>query len=489
MRLIYSALALLARSISAFPSTTRPITQRYDRLALLALLAILPGILSAGSAGAQIYVPPASRPVCDTDVPGNNCGGSRSRPAESDEDRRARLQAMADARAERKAESDRQKAIKDAQKLAKKKAQEEARQQAENDRLNAIASERAAAERAEQQRQLEIDTQRRQAAFDAIKPKLMSGLKGVDGATAGANNSDDGLGLKGLDDTERVAAKPAWDAQITDPQAAKIAHHLGSFVPPLPIPKEEVALDWKKVYLNDDRLMNTADLVMAAWETTGVLGEPIAIPCKALLIGGKSFIAQEDGAYLYLVKKDADYDAALAYLKDPAKSQAFAHLVQDVRQNRPLPATADPAMVKAARAITDPKLGSTAAVVWDSMTSKEALSAMLRKAWIETATEMLSPSTEGLLRDEAERKAMFDAVRLDRTEARKMMEMATTDAQRAQYKALVEHADSVSATLYRLEKVNKAASDIADEKIGENVGDMGDVVADHFLGSEPRGRE
>ncbi|HME58414.1 MAG TPA: hypothetical protein VKF63_08745, partial [Terracidiphilus sp.] len=334
------------------------------------------GFSMAGRAGAQ-NIPEPPRPTC---VEGCTRGGSSS--TESVDERNARWAAIAEARREAKAERDAENAKRKAQKAAQKlkdqqdkqKAQDEARQKAENDRKAAEAeqqrqlnTQREREAEAERQRQLAIEAQRLQAAFDTIKPDAVGALKGVEGDPAGASRADDGLNLKGVDGEPGTgSAQPDWMATITDPQVAKIAHHLGSIVPPLPIPKEEVALNWKKVYLNDDRLMNTADWVVAAWETTGVLGAPIKIPCKALLIAGKSFIAQEDSAYLYLVKKDQDYNAALAYLKNPAQAQTFAHLLDDVRQHRELPANADPAMVKAVRAITDPKLGNTATVVWDS---------------------------------------------------------------------------------------------------------------------------
>jgi hypothetical protein len=429
-------------------------------------------------------------PTCRVSCSRTGSSGSGSEPSSTSTADpiavwKARWARAAAARAARKAAKDKQNA-------AKKLAKEEAQQEAAAARQQAIDDQRQREIEAERQRQLAIKAQRLQAAFDAGRPTAVSSLKGVDDAPVDLSGASVGLGLKGLDDVPRVnvAAKPAWDAKITDPQVAKYARHLGSVVPPLPIPKEEVALEWKKIYLNEDRLMNTADLVVAAWEMTGVLGESITVPCKMLLIGGKTFIAGENGAYMHLVKKDQDYDAALAYLKNPAQSQEFAHLVQDVRQSRPLPAGADPAMVKAARAITDPKLGDTGAVVWDSMTSKEALSAMLRKATLEVSAELLTPSTEGLLQDEAARKAMFDSVRLERTQARKMMELATTtDAQRRQLKAVIEHADNLSVDLYRVEKVNKVASAVADEKIGKAWGDASDEVATHFLGPEAKGRE
>jgi len=217
---------------------------------------------------------------------------------------------------------------------------------------------------------------------------------------------------------------------------------------------------------------------------TGVLGEEMAGPAEWIIIGGKTLIAGEDGAYLHLVNQEKDYDAAIAYLKNPAQAQMFAHLVQDVRENRALPASADPAMVKAARAITDPKLGNSGmAIAIDSMTSKEALSAMFRKAAIEVGTKKLGDAADDLIKDMDARKAIYDSVRVDREGARHMLALeSTTPEQRAQYKAIVDHANQTTANIYRVEKVVKAG-------VGEGISEATDKIAEAFLGPEKEGHE
>jgi len=377
----------------------------------------------------------------------------------------------------------------EAEAAAKKRAQEEAdallRQEVagQQQKMDAqLAQEREA----ERMRLAAAESRRQQAAFDAARSGAVASLKGLDGAPGASGAS----GLKGVDEPRRPADSKAWASAITDPKIEPMARRLAGVVPPPPMPPDEVALDWKKVYLNDNRLMNTADVVIAAWEITGVLGKSISLPCKALLIGGKSFIAGEDGAYMYLVKKDGDYDAALAYLKDPARAPKFARLVQQIRQNRPVASDADPAMVQAARTVTDAGAASTAAVVWDAMTSKEALGAMLRKAAIEVGVEVLSPSTGGLLADQAERKVLFDAVRQERNLARKMLQdAATTEAQKKQLATVIRQADRVSSELYKVGRINEVASGVADYKISNAVSDMSEAVAEHILGPEAKGRE
>jgi hypothetical protein len=443
------------------------------------------GLCCFASATAQ-NIPAVPAPTC---VEG--CGGGHSSSFSSPvwhHESAAERERRAEAKRAKNAQKDAEKKAKADAKVRQQQQDDEAQQELARARERQAEAERQRMVEVGRQRQLAIEAAKLQAAFDKAKPAAINGLKGVDGAPV-MGMAGGGLGLKGVDDGPSAGGQTAWTATVTDLKVAPMARRLASVVPPLPIPEKEVALDWKKVYLNDDRLMDTTDTVVAAWEMTGVLGERLSGPVGALIIGGKTLIAGENGAYLHLVTKEKDYDAALAYLKNPAQTQSFARLVQDVRQNKPLPAGADPAMVQAAREITDPKLGDTGQMVWDAMTSKEALGAMVRKATMEVGAALL-PSTNILLKDEAERKVMFDAVRLERTQARKMLELAdTTVKQQAQLISVIRHADQLSADLYKVDKVTELASEVADDHIGKAWGNASEVVADHFLGKEAKGRE
>ncbi len=429
----------------------QPLASRYVGFAVLALLITSSVFLFQGRAAAQSA-------CAQLGVDCTNVGG---RGTESDEDRRARLQAAAEARAERKAE-------KEAKKAAEKKAKEEARRQAETARIEAEKRQREefdaqrqresqSAIQAEQQRQAALRAQQRQSTFNAQKPAIVASLKGADDAPPG---------------------QPAW-ASVTDPQVSKIAKRLGSVVPPLPIPKEEVALSWKDIYLSNDRLMNTTDLVVAGWEMTGVVGGGLTAPYKIIMIAGKTFIAGEDGAYLHLVRHEEDYDAALAFLKNPAQKDKFARLVQDIRQNRPIPPGADPAMVKAAQAVTDPKLGNSAtSIAWDAMISPEALAAMFRKATVEITTEAVSGKTEDLVKSLTNRKAVFDTVRLEREQARRMIKAeTTTPQQREQLTTVIDEANRKLSAMYWVDKTANTAN-------GMTIGDATDKVIGAICGPD-----
>lgn len=463
---------------------------RSTRMVHIVLLALLAFVMVAACAHAQ-NVPDVPNPTC-VDTPQYKCGsGSTSSssptvdPIQAWKDRWA---AGAEARRQRKEKRDAENKAK-AEAKQRIEQQKEAVKQAEIDaELRRADAERQRVADAERQRLLADEAERLQKAFNAMKPGMVGGLKEAEGFESGLKGSTgDSLGLKELDDgrpSDIAAAKPAWEVQITDPQIAIHARRLESVVPPLPMPAREIPLNWKQIYLNDDRLMNTTDLVVAAWEATGVLGEAMSGPVDWIIIGGKAVIADENGAYLYLVKKEQDYDAALAFLKNPAQAQQFAHLVQDVRENRPLPASANPAMVQAARAITDPRLGNSSTdMAIDSMLSKDALSSMFRKAAIEVVAKKLGDKAGDLSKDADLRKAMYDSVREEREVARKMLATeSTTKEQRAEWKAVIDYANQVTANIYSVENVAHAAG-------AYDIGEATDKLADSFLGTEAEGRK
>jgi hypothetical protein len=428
------------------------------------LFAFSPPAPAQTVAGCGCYCGKVLRPPCSDNACKQACGwngGSSSSSSSNDYNAAAAAAAAAEAERERQE--------------AERKAREEELRRQEQERQKREAEER-------QRQQEEFERNKAQALRDLKGISGELGLKGTDTDDFGLKGvGDTGLGLKSPTDTTSspppATAKPAWDAQITDPQVARYARSINSIVVPPPVPAKEVPLDWKQIYLSDESLMKSADRLMALWEMTGPLGASVDKPLKVIMIAGKTFIAGEDGAALYLVKKDQLYDQALGYLKSPAQSQQFAHLVQAIRENRPLPASADPAMVAAARAIADPRLArGSATIAWDAMISSDALSAMLRKASIEIGSDYLSDKTGELLTDEHERKAVFDSLRLERRQAVNMLERGSpTAAQSEQLKIVIDHANQTMAQIYRVEKV-------ADTARGEVIGQATDKLATALLG-------
>jgi hypothetical protein len=362
--------------------------------------------------------------------------------------------------------------------------------EAERRRLEEIDNEIKEEVDAQKLRDAEAARQAR-ADFERRKEEALKDLKGTSEGESGLKDDSSGsYGLKDLGDTgstglkDTQPAQPAWDVRVTDPRVAKLARSIYAIVPPAPVPKEEAPIEWKHIYLNEETLMKSADRLMALWEMTGPLGSPVGKPLKVIMIAGKTFIAGENGAALYLVKQDQTYSQALNYLKNPVQSQQFARLVQAIRENRPLPSSADPGMVSVALAIADPKLAhGTAPLAWDFMTSREALSAMLRKAAIDIGSDVISEKAGKLLTDEKQRKEVFDALRLERRQAVNMMGAAsTTTPQHEQLKIVIDRANRTMADIYRVER-------ITDTLRGVVIGDATDKLATVLLGPEAGSHE
>jgi len=300
------------------------------------------------------------------------------------------------------------------------------------------------------------------------------GLKGL----GAAGNSE----LKGLSDVDGTVPKEIGKPVIAaDPrivgQISAINKNLDLIKPPFPIPEKYAAFNWKRLLtLDEESGVNSADTYFTAWDAVGQLGKGATFTCKVILIGGKALIAGEDAAYVHLVKKEEVYEAALAYLKDPEKSKVFAHLVQNIKENRPIPANADPAMLKAARAITDPMLGSSARrIAWDAMLSPEARAAMVRKAAVEIGmgwiTDKLGDEAKDLSYQLTKQKAVYDAVRVERNAAIRMLR---ADGDRlnpetiAEIQDSINHANVLLGNLYRLQSIGpKLIGDAAGEAFGK----------------------
>jgi hypothetical protein len=374
-------------------------------------------------------------------------------------------------------------------------------QPSDNSAANAAAAAAAEAERArqleiERQRQQEIEAQierereeakRRQEEFERKKQEALSSIKGIAEGELGLKGPGAGdLGLKDLGEMNPgglglksvgSSPPPAWDVQITNPQIAKIAKGLDSIHVPPPLPRSEASLSWKSLSLDGksaDTAMKVGDYLLEAWDLTETLGEKGSLYTKVLFIGGKVFIAGEDGAYVYLVKQNKVYEDALRYLKDPAMCHKFVELEKILQAKGHVPESADPNMLRAARAILNPALGnSSQKIAWDSMLSPEARAAMVRKACLEIGTELVSTgvsnSTEELFSDVTKRKELYEAVRLQRGEAQKMLKHTTDSLDKDQLQKVIAHGNSVLNDIYQFEKIMPG---LAANTIGDATGEL-----------------
>ena len=270
------------------------------------------------------------------------------------------------------------------------------------------------------------------------------------------------------------AAPMAWETQITNPQIAKIMRDLRAIEVPPPLPTRHVAMSWRK--LSEDygaqALDQGGDAGFLLWDLFGKIGGEAPLHCKVVLIVGKVFIAGEDGAYVHLVKQDKVFDDALGYLKDAATTRQFAELVRDLKETGQAPSSADENMVRAARAILDPSLGSSGMrIAWDAMLSPEATAAMVRKACLEAGGEMVSEGTEGLLGDLTRQKGLYDAARLQRREAQTLLKHCGDTLEQEQLKKVILHADYVLQNTYRVERAGPILAGSAIEKVAERAAD------------------
>jgi hypothetical protein len=289
-------------------------------------------------------------------------------------------------------------------------------------------------------------------------------------------------------DGDAPAARFAWEKQITNPQIAKLMRGLRAIEVPPPLPHEQVAMSWHKISAEygAQALDHGSDVGFLLWDLCGKLGqEAPLLHCKVVLIVGKVFIAGEDGAYVHLVKQDAAVEEALGYLKQPVASRMFAEVVRDLKETGEPPESADPNMVRAARAILDPALGnSSTRMAWDAMLSPEATAAMVRKACLEVGGELLSQGTEGMLHDLTRHEGIYDAARLERREAQKLLKHAGDALERDQLKKVIRHADYLLQSTYRLERAGPHLAGFGIEKLAERAAEEGGTLLSARLHGE-----
>jgi hypothetical protein len=386
----------------------------------------------------------------------------------------AAARAAARARKEAKEEQKREKAAAEAQ----AKQQEEQRE-AQEEAAKQAAARAAAEQEAEVQmaRERAAEAERAQAAFETTKSGLVNGLKGANDASA-VDLSD----LK--DPTHATVPLPGggnWVAGITDSEARPIAQRIDAVVPPLPIPAKVAPTTFSNLVLShQEGILEANDYFWAGWDMFGPMGTALATPEKAIMIVGKTFIAGEDGAAIFLAKKEEDYDAALRYLKDPEQRKKFAQIVQKLREGRPESPFDDPEMTRVAHAIADPKLNrSGTAIAWDAMISPPAVAAMMRKATIEAASEYLGDKVNEGLSEVTGNKEAFEAVTRDRNLAVHLYETTPSAERKIQLETIIGQANQKLAHMYRVEQV-------ASTPVGLSIGDATEKFAESFLGKEPK---
>jgi hypothetical protein len=183
--------------------------------------------------------------------------------------------------------------------------------------------------------------------------------------------------------------------QENSPQsgAERLQNRLDRVAVPPPLPARQVSIRFGR--LAPESAANMRVLLgleggVASLQVVGTLWGVECVGCKLILATGNTLLAGENGAEVYLTRKDALYREALRFLKERATGRQFTAIVRALREGKAPPEGSTPAMVHAARAILDPTLGNSGLhMTWDALWSPDARAAMLTRATLELGGDAL----------------------------------------------------------------------------------------------------
>lgn len=238
-------------------------------------------------------------------------------------------------------------------------------------------------------------------------------------------------------------------ASISD-RAQRLVSGIMDIQVPSPIPPEEASIAFGDLPEGDDAsalVLLGIDQGIAILDTAGKIGGRVMPPLRMIVAAGKTFIATEEGADIYLTQKTETYERALTFLKDPASAREFTAVVRAIKAGSRPPATASVAMVRAARAITSPELGgSTSQIMWTAFMSREARNAALTQASIEAYGWFIGDMTEHTVkRIFVQRSARYRRAAKQLDKAGRLMKKAEKPATRARLQKGIDHANEVMA--------------------------------------------
>lgn len=306
----------------------------------------------------------------------------------------------------------------------------------------------------------------RQSDFEERKNELLNEMHGHSNAAygTGSANSGSSLGLKTGRTTTSTGSpttntnplglkRGSTPVQVIDPEILRMQEGIRSLrikVPP-PLPDTTLSFENRAPGKDSPWLLNLGDYVMYAWSVEGRIGGKVLPWTNVFLVTGKVIISGSDGAELYLIGQDRLYENAARYLKNPATARKFARLVQNLRLGRPVPASTDPAMLRAAKAILDPTLNHTnpLRITWDLLMTPEAKMAMVRQAVFEAGMYMLGEGTEGIVGTLTRRGEVFQEARIYRNLARRKMKTAASPAEQQALKKIIDESDALLTDIYK----------------------------------------
>jgi hypothetical protein len=395
-------------------------------------------------------------------------------------------------------------------------AEAERQRQIEAERQRIEAEQRRQQEIQEQKRKDEADAKLRQEKFEQDKHNALNSMKGIaDGELGLKDVGAGGLGLKDLggdtgnndlglkevgdkavsgglkdalaDKPNRKTAQEKLDVSsitlpatkkalnsMTVPQIEELSRRFQAVEPPPPVSTDQISVRLRPRDKMSELILMGTEVGVALMDVRQlrIAGEAFGVVPKALLVTGKTFIAMENGADVYLVKQNEVYEQSLRWLKDKNTSKTFSETVQALRENRQLPSGATPKMVNTAKAILDPELGNSGRrIAWDAMWSPEAKAAGIKKACIEIGSFLIGKGAEGYANKYlAEREPFYKETLASLEFGEKGLKNATDPASKKAWEKIIANAGGMMGKTYRsaIEEV-KETSSIASGQTWEQV--------------------
>jgi tetratricopeptide (TPR) repeat protein len=216
-------------------------------------------------------------------------------------------------------------------------------------------------------------------------------------------NPDNGDAIHNLRKAQEKIEEEQVRKEQENSQIAEILHGIKSIQVPPPILPREAAITFGQIAPEDHTSKNIilgSEVGVAVIAVFGSIdSHPLNLTLpKLVFVVGKTFIAAENGADVYLVKQNDIYEKALRYLKDDATRQDFTTIVRAIKEKRTISENASIEMVRTAQAILDPRLGNSGKrIAWDAMLSPEARNAALTQVCIELGGELIGQAGERMV--------------------------------------------------------------------------------------------
>jgi hypothetical protein len=288
----------------------------------------------------------------------------------------------------------------------------------------------------------------------------------------GSNTGSESGGLKGL-------PAPTLSAPPTKAYLASLQTRLDAIQVPPPIPSDEAEFAFckSKEDPQTEAVLTFTDAGAAVLDVMGKIGGREFPTFGLIVITGKTLIDAEDAADVYIVKRDAVYDQALAYLKDKSTREVFAKLVTAVRTRQPISENTSVKMLAAAQAVADPTLNDKdhdwQDALW-AMQSPPARRAALTRLLIEGAAAVTGEAMDNMMSNviHATQAPAYEEANLILKKANRALASPHPLSPDAQIflRGLIDRSNKVIASAYRTE-IPRAMAKEADKILFDKMTD------------------